>query len=277
MGFELWYSKKTGIRRKGTTFSELQDIFIDNITTNFIYEPLACCKTNDNIYEVKNLLKKRDFDVLGVVDENDNKIGYIKQTDLKTNSISDYLVDFSLENLISDSTPLTELIEVLAIKEYAFILKKDTVEGIVTRADINKPIVRIYLFGLISLFELHINFWIEKYYTEIEWKEILNKNRIIKANEIYNERKGNNTQLTLLECIQICDKREILLNNTEFLKIFNFSKNSFDKLLKRSEKIRNELAHSQSSIIDNLEWNKFVSTLSGIKVFLEHSELKILE
>lgn len=275
MGFQLWYSKHTGIRRKGTSFAELQDIFIENITTKYIFEPLACCKITDNIYEVKRTLKQRDFDTLGVVDENDQKLGYVVQENLGENTIENYIEKFDIAIVISESTPLSELFEILLDKEYVYVLSKNSVDGIVTRADINKPIVRIYIFGLISLFELHLNFWITENYDEESWKEILNPARIVLAAKIYKERKGNNVQLTLLECIQICDKREILRTTDKFINDFKFSKSAFKKLLENVEKIRNELAHSQTSIIANLEWTDFVNVIKSMKEFLIKSEEKI--
>ena len=275
MGFQLWYSKHTGIRRKGTSFAELQDIFIENITTKYIFEPLACCKITDNTYEVKSTLEQRDFDTLGVVDENDQKLGYVVQENLGENSIENYIEKFDIAIVISESTPLSELFEILLDKEYVYVLSKNSVNGIVTRADINKPIVRIYLFGLISLFELHLNFWITENYDEESWKEILNPARIELAEKIYKERKGNNVQLTLLECVQICDKREILRATDKFRDDFEFSKSAFKKLLENVEKIRNELAHSQTSIIANLEWTDFVNVIKSMKEFLIKSEEKI--
>ncbi|WP_194775797.1 CBS domain-containing protein [Pararhodonellum marinum] len=275
MGFQLWYSKQTGIRRKGTSFSELQDIFIENITTKYIFEPLACCKITDNTYEVKKTLIQRDFDTLGVVDNNGQKLGYVVREKLGTNSIEHYIEQFEIEIVISESTPLSELFEILLDKEYVYVLSRNSVDGIVTRADINKPIVRIYLFGLISLFELHLNFWITKNFKGETWQDILNPVRIKLAENIYKERKGNNVQLTLLECIQICDKRDILRSADKFREDFDFSKSRFERLLKNTEKIRNELAHSQNSIIANLEWTEFVSTLKSAKEFLVKSEEKI--
>lgn len=277
MGFQLWYSKHTGIRRKGTSFSELQDIFIENITTKYIYEPLACCKVGDNTYEVKQTLEQRDFDTLGVVDENKQKLGYVVREKLGENPIENYIEQFEITIVISESTPLSELFEILLDKEYVYVLSKNSVDGIVTRADINKPIVRIYLFGLISLFELHLNFWITENYDDESWKEILNPARIELAKNIYEGRRGNNVQLTLLECIQICDKREILRATDKFREDFKFSKNRFEKLLKNVEKIRNELAHSQNSIIANLEWTDFVNAIKSVKEFLVKSEEKIEE
>lgn len=272
MGFELWYSENTKISRKGTTFGELQNIFIDNITTKFIYEPLACCKINDNAFEVKRTLDVKDFDTLGVLDKNQNKIGYIIHKELIDGEISNYVRQFEPQILISDSTPISDLLDILYEKEYVYVLEKNSIEGIVTRADINKPIVRIYLFGIISLFELHLNYWINKNNTENEWLEKLTENRIIAAQEIYKQRKGNNSQLTILECIQICDKKSILLKTESFLESFEYSKTRFKDLLENSESIRNELAHSQNSIIANLNWKEFVSTISELKEFLNKSE-----
>lgn len=277
MGFQLWYSKQTGIRRKGTSFSELQDIFIENITTKYIYEPLACCQVTDNTFEVQETLKQRDFDTLGVVDETGLKIGYIQREKLGTNSIENYIQKFELEIIISDSTPLSELFQILLDKEFVYILSKDSVEGIVTRADINKPIVRIYLFGLISLFELHLNFWITTNYPAESWIDNVKSVRIEMAEKIFIERKGNNSQLTLLECIQICDKRELLKDTENFIQEFDYGKKEFEKLLKDVEKIRNELAHSQNSIIANLKWSDFVSSIKMVKEFLIKSEGKIEE
>lgn len=275
MGFQLWYSKQTGIRRKGTSFSELQDIFIENITTKYIYEPLACCRITDNPFEVRETLKQRDFDTLGVVDDADEKIGYIEREKLGEKSIEHYIQKFELEVIISDSTPLSELFQILLDKECVYVLSKDSIEGIVTRADINKPIVRIYLFGLISLFELHLNFWITTNYNEESWIKNLNQVRLEMAEKLFEERQGNNNQLTLLECIQICDKRELLKVTDSFIQEFKYTKSGFERLLKNVEKIRNELAHSQNSIIANVKWSDFVNSIRMVKEFLVQSEDKI--
>ena len=214
----------------------------------------------------------KDFDTLGVVDKNQNKIGYIIHQELIDGEISNYVRQFEPQILISDSTPISDLLDILYEKEYVYVLEKNSIEGIVTRADINKPIVRIYLFGIISLFELHLNYWINKNNAENEWLKKLTENRIIAAQEIYKQRKGNNSQLTILECIQICDKKSILLKTETFLESFEYSKTRFKDLLENSESIRNELAHSQNSIIANLNWKEFVSTISELKEFLNKSE-----
>lgn len=272
MGFQLWISPNTGIRRKGTTFKELQAIFIDNITTKLIYEPIYCCRTNDYAPDVREALDNRDFDVIGVIDENESIFGFALRKELGENRVEEHTRKIELENITSDSTPILELLNILSNNPYAFVVQKNKVVGIVTRADINKPIVRIYIFGIISLFEMHLNFWINQFYKDDSWKTQIQENRFQETEKIYESRKGNNDDLTLLECAQLCDKRDVLNNTDEFRKQFEFSKNQFERLLKDSEKIRNELAHSQNSIIANLKWEKFVSTISSIESFLHKSE-----
>ena len=275
MGLQLWYSKITGNRRKGTTFSEIQDIFIDKITTKFIYEPLACCEINDSTNEVKNLMIQKDFDILGVTKDN-NAIGYVRRQHLDHNSVEQYLLPFNTSNIISDSTPIAELFDLLSEQGYIFVLTKNKVAGIVTKADINKPIVRIYLFGIISLFELNLNYRINKYHeTAAKWEKLIKKERFELAQKLFKERQGQNLDLTILECLQLCDKREILRQTDAFLEIFNYSKSTFKSFVADVEKIRNEIAHSQNSIIANLPWERFVSTINDIKSFLSQSEIEI--
>ena len=273
MGLQLWYSPITGIKRKGTTFTELQELFIDNITTKFIYEPIACCEIYDSANEVKNLMLQRDFDILGVR-KNDIVVGYVRRQDLEYDSIEKYMVEFDIDNVISDSTPIAELLELLTKNGHMFILTKNKISGIVAKADINKPIVRIYLFGIISLFELHLNYWIVRHYGIEGWQSLVGNNRLATAQNLFRERQGQNLELTLLECLQLCDKREILRQTDQFRKTFGYSKNKFESLLKDIEKIRNEIAHSQSSIIANLAWQDFVSRIDEVKSFLSQSEIE---
>jgi len=272
MGFQLWFSEKTKIARRGTTFAEMQQIFIDNITTKLIYEPLACCRINDNVKEVKTTMNAREFDTIGVIDEKDKKLGYIKYNEITGSKIANFTIPFTIQDIISDSTPISDLLDLLEEKEQLYVIVKNSIEGIVTRADINKPIIRIYLFGIISLFELHLNFWITQYYPEEVWRNLISNERFEKAKLLYELRKGNNSQLSLLECLQLCDKKSILVTTDKFMNQFTFTKSSFKKLLENCETLRNEIAHSQNSIILNLEWKSFVMTIASLKKFLDLSE-----
>lgn len=276
MGYQLWVSTITGIRRRGTRFDDLKKIFIDNVTAKNIYEPLLCCYIDSESQEVKNDLQKREFDVAGVKEKNDRKvIGYVIRDEIKTGPIKKYLKIISHDLLISDSTPLAEIFSLLSKNDFTFIIYGNNIKGIITKADINKPPVRIYIFGIISLLEMHLNFWINFYFKDNCWIKEIQIDRVNNARRLYEERKGNNQDLTLLECMQLCDKRDLLLKSDSFLKKFKFTNNKFETLLKRIEKLRNDLVHSQNSIITNLGWNKFVDIITIAEKFLINSDIEV--
>lgn len=276
MGYQLWVSPTTGYRRKGTKFIALRKIFIENITARNIYEPLLCCPIESNAHDAKEALRVRDFDVAGVKETVDGGvIGYVQAADLGDGNVRKFVREISTNLLISDSTPLSDLFSVLSERDFSFVISGKHISGVITKADINKPPVRIYLFGMISLFEMHLSVWVTHYYPGNSWVDTVPKKRIQEASEIYELRKGNNQDLSLLECIQLCDKRDLLAKSEQFRADFGFSRVGFDSFLKDVEKIRNELAHSQYSIIANMDWARFVQTISSAEAFLISSDEKV--
>ena len=276
MGYQLWISPLTGYRRKGTRFSALKRIFIDNVTAKTIYEPLLCCPADSRAEHAKEALKIREFDAAGVKEtEGGEVIGYVVADELMEGVVNDYLKKIEPEHLITDSTPIAEIFTALTNRDFSFVLYGRHIVGIITKADINKPPVRIYLFGIISLFEMHLNSWINHYYPGDTWKHEVPEKRINDAHDTYEQRKGNNQDLSLLECLQLCDKRDLLAKSEAFRIKFNISKKKFDSFVKRVEKVRNKIAHSQNSIIANVDWNIFVEIVSYLEKFLEESDEKV--
>ena len=276
MGYQLWISPVTGYRRKGTRFSSLKKIFIDNVTAKSIFEPLLCCPADSIAEHAKGALKIREFDVAGVKEtEGGEVIGYVVTDELEDGELRKYVKLIEPDLLISDSTPIADIFAALTNRDFAFVLYGNDIIGIITKADINKPPVRIYLFGIISLFEMHLNSWITHFYPADSWEHGISDNRIKKAHDIYEKRKGNNQDLSLLECLQFCDKRDLLKKSDDFRKEFDISEKWFDSFVKRVEIIRNELAHSQNSIISNIEWSVFVETVAHLEGFLINSDIKV--
>jgi len=237
---------------------------------------LLCCPANLGAEHAKDALKIREFDVAGVKEtEGGEVIGYVVTDELMEGEVKEYLKNIEPELLISDSAPIADIFATLTNKNFSFVLYGKHLIGIITKADVNKPPVRIYLFGIISLFEMHLNSWINHFYPDDSWEPKVSEKRIKDAHDIYEKRKGNNQDLSLLECLQFCDKRYLLAKSEDFRKGFNISKKQFDSFAKQVEKIRNELAHSQNSIISNIEWPVFVETVSWLEDFLIKSDEKV--
>lgn len=126
-------------------------------------------------------------------------------------SVKDHSEPLRAEHLVSDATPLGELLSLLRSKERVFVLVGSDVKGIITFADLNKPAVRVYLFGLISLLEMHLRFWVLKSYGSEGWQQELKDERLLAANELQAERRGRNEEIALLDCLQFCDKRDLIV------------------------------------------------------------------
>ena len=105
MGYQLWVSPVTGYRRKGTRFSALKKIFIDNVTAKNIYEPLLCCPADSRAEHAKDALKTREFDVAGVKEtEGGEVIGYVITDELMGGEVNSEGRGTSLNTQITQSS-----------------------------------------------------------------------------------------------------------------------------------------------------------------------------
>lgn len=274
MAYQLWTSSITGHRRVGTRFSDVRELFESGITAKSIFEPLKSCPVSENVFPVEETMRMRDFDVLGVVKaKNSPVIGYVLRTDLKTGKIEDHLRIITPEILISESAPIAELFSVLSESNFVFVLNKINVEGIVTQADLNKPPVRIYLFGLISLLEMHMGFWIRNHYVEDSWQNEITENRMEIAKDVFSKRKERNQGIDLFECLQFCDKITLLMKSNELrTKLSIESRNKGESILSRAEHLRNSLAHSQEEISQGMDWKNIFDTVLWIEKLISNSD-----
>jgi len=269
----LWISERTGRRRTGTRVSELRRLFEIGITARVIQEPLQCCASYELGSEITEKMVQLDFDVLGVKhSENEPAIGYVNRCDLKPSRCRDSLHAFEVCDLISDSTPLINVLPILRDKPRVFILSGNSVTGIITRADLQKPPVRILLFGLVSLLEIHLSYLVRKLYTDNSWKRKLKKTRLLSANRLMKQRLARNENMDLIDCLQFCDKRDLVTAHSDVCKILDLkSKNTGKDLLGNIEKLRDKLAHSQD-IVEGTTWEKIIDIAGSIEKLIQRSE-----
>ena len=129
----------------------------------------------------------------------------------------------------------------------------------------------MWLFGIISLVEMQMLRIIREFCPENSWKNYLKEKRIAYAENIYKDRAKKNEQIDLAECIQFCDKREIILKDENILTEFReLSIQEIKKLLEEAEEIRNMIAHSQDFL--NGYWPRIVDIINDLLSFLKKCE-----
>lgn len=278
MAYQLWTSPITGYRRTGTRLSDVRALFESGITTKAIFEPLKSCPADQDVVPIAETMRMRDFDVLGILESKEGPvIGYVLRSDLISGKVKDHIKIITPEILVAESAPIAELFQLLCENKFLFVLNRTKVEGIVTQADLNKPSVRVYLFGLISLLEMHMGFWVRNHYND-SWENEISDKRLDDAKALFEKRKEKNQAIDLFECLQFCDKRDLLLKPKELRdKLSIESKSKGKSILEQAEQLRNSLAHSQQDISQGVGWNAIFDAVSWLEEFLTSSDQSIEE
>ena len=190
-----------------STIENLRRVFTEGFAARDIAEPLISFDACTAVSEVIELMDKRIFDVVGIRREG-VVVGYAEREHLCGSTCGEQVR--AIEAPISDSASLTDVVLGLADSPRLFVRVLGTVGGIITMSDLQKPPVRMWLFGMISLMEMRMTRLIEVNCPGDSWKQYLSESRLQKAEALLEERKRRSQNLELLDCIQISDKGQII-------------------------------------------------------------------
>jgi hypothetical protein len=254
-----------------STYRSLRSLFEKNITVNSISEVLATCNVRDQAQQIRDQMDLKDYDVIGV-EENGMVIGFVLREDLKEGTCKDYFRSFSPSELVSESTPLIQTLFIFKNTQRLFIIEGNRITKVVTLADLQKTPIRMLLFGVISLVEMHLYRIINEYFTGDSWKKHLSDKRIQQAEELFLQRKARNEAIELSDCLQLCDKRDIVLDEQPLRDLLGIESKSKGKdFFKKLEFLRNNLAHSQDLNTQN-SWNEMIVLIEQTEKLLEGFE-----
>ena len=162
------------------------------------------------------------------------------------------------------SAPLVELIKTLRDARWALVRILGEVSGIVTRADLQDPPVRMWLFGLITATEMRFRRLIEQHFVDECWAQYLSETRVGKARAMLEERRHRSQDPALNDCLQFSDQGQIIARDASLRAEAGFvSRRRADKVVKRLEALRNNLAHSQD-IVDS-DWDTILALAENLE------------
>lgn len=215
---------------------------------------------------------EKDYDVMGVEDGG-IVIGYVTKSEFNEEGVCrDFYRTFTPYEMVSESTPLIQTLYLLNETERVFVLEGNRVNKVVTLADLQKQPVRMLMFGIISLFEMQVNRIIKEYLPDDLWQDHLQLERVEKAKELFTERKSRNEAIELCDCLQICDKRDVIMNDENLRNLLGIKSKTKGKVFfKDLEKLRNNLAHSQDLNTTN-SWNDILKLIKQTEEYLARCE-----
>jgi hypothetical protein len=183
--------------------------------------------------------------------------GHARRDELIGGTCSDALSPFDEATILPDSAGLPMVVQVLHQSPWAFITVFGRVGGIATRSDLQKPPVRMWLFGMVAIIEMGFARVIQEHYPDDRWTEYVSEGRVQKAEALLAERRRRNQDLDLLDCLQFSDKGQIVLRNPQLRERLGFvSRRRGEETVKVLEALRNNLAHSQDIIA--CDWETIV-------------------
>jgi hypothetical protein len=153
------------------------------------------------------------------------------------------------DQVVGEDASLSDVIWVLTRHEHCFVTALDSVVGVITRADIQKPVVRMWLFGMVTLVEAELTRRVREAFGGERWTALVTPSRLERARQLQAERARREQACDLLDCLQLGDKAAILLSDPRVLAEFGFtSRKAARKVVKELESLRNNLAHAQDIV-----------------------------
>jgi hypothetical protein len=152
--------------------------------------------------------------------------------------------------LLDADASLVDVITALTRHDQCFVRLHGEVVAYVGREELQGPVARMWLFGIITSFELAMTEMIRSLGNEQEWTAMLTPARLQKAKALQEARAALGRSAPLLDCLQLSDKLRIV-QEVEAQPRAIFRGNSKAESQRRArdfEDLRNGLAHAQDII-----------------------------
>ncbi|MGB5590472.1 MAG: HD domain-containing protein [Gammaproteobacteria bacterium] len=231
-------------------------LFIDAFRATDIAEPLRSFDSVRDPEDIGRVLKDYDAPVAGIRIDG-VMVGFASRAELDKGPEHARLRAFSADQIVDGNASLAEVVHVLNRHEFCFVGMLDEVIAYVGRSDFHKPVVRMWLFGIVTLVEMEVTERIAARWPDESWRSLISPTRLEKAEALKAERERRGSNCRLLDCLQLSDKGRLVLANPEFLAELEFrTAGAFKRALKELEGLRNNLAHGQEFVTD--DWAQIV-------------------
>jgi len=271
-------AKKSKIK---SSLDDLNEIISKDFKLKHIAEKLYCMDSFEMIENVRQEMDNRNFDAIGVC-ENGQICGYFEKSELTENKrpLGDYKKN--IESVLCDNIPLNEALEKLQHDERIFVKDDKGTYSIITRGDLQKLPIRMWLFALISLLEMHLTYIIINQYPKDSWNDYLKDKKgknyieLEQARKLFEKRKKSNTELNLIDCLSLFGKYRVLYRAKKTEKLLKVKGKEFNNNMRVFNKLRNNLAHSYDDIFHvgtkRLETKKLADLIKWAKKIIKTSE-----
>jgi len=253
-----------------SSVGDLRQLFARTIALRDIAEPLASFDQSQPADEVRAFMEQRGYDVVGLR-ERGVVTGYVSRTELLDGAVGNFRRVFGTNEVLPDSEPLLAAFEALREKRQVFITVLGHVGGIVTRGDLQKAPVRLWLFGLVSLLEMQLLRVVRQRYPADAWVKLLTEERCQGTRRVFADRQRRKEEIDLSDCLQLGDKATIFMKDRELFALSGFpSRQALEDFFKDIGTLRNGLAHANDILSGR--WPALADLINHLENFLVRLE-----
>lgn len=254
-----------------SSLEDMRLLFGRTVTARHIAEPLVSFDAPSSASTTRAFMERRDFDVVGVRFEGSVR-GFALRQELQGGELGNWVRQFDeATEIVQEHDTLTTVLQRLAATPIVYVRMMGEVSGIITKGDLQKAPVRLWLFGLLSLLEMHFLRLIRASFGDGSWTSSLSAERLSKAQGLLRERQRRNEAIDLADCLQFADKAKIVSAAERLRLALGFeSRHAFDHLTEELKRLRDQLAHSNDIIGDN--WPRLPSLASDLEALVEACE-----
>jgi hypothetical protein len=223
--------------------------FMGAFAARDIAEPIASFDAATPADTAREAMQVNGWIVAGVRDGG-RIVGYLRSEDLVDGVCGDHHRRFSRGQVVSADASLSEVIHVLTRYTGCYVDIIGEIGGVVLRDHVQKPLVRMWLFGMITVIEMGVTRRLATTYAGDDWQARVAPGRLAKARDLQAERaRRGGSAPNLLDCLQLSDKIQLLIRDDAGLAWMGFSSRSVAKGVAREfESLRNNLAHAQDIV-----------------------------
>jgi hypothetical protein len=247
----------------------IKEVFEGTLTVRHIASPLASFDAELSAPQVRDWLARKDFDQIGV--RRDGFIaGFARREALQAGILGDHCQMFAAEDVVSGEMPLLEALQLVADRRVIYVSVLNEINGIVAPGDVGRPPVRLWLFGLITISEMQLTRLIKARYPEDSWLNLLSEYRLKSIRRTFDQRKKNQTEVNLTDCLVLDDKQRIAARAPELRALLQIpSADVASSRFQRIVALRNDLAHAHDI---TAKWPQFLDDARWLESLIETAE-----
>lgn len=206
-------------------------------------------------------------------------IGFVDSNQLD-GSVDERMMRFDETKMLDESASLSQAIAIFADHYanekndcYVFIRFLGEVTAIITKGDLQKIPVRIWLMGLLSLLEMQFLRIIRLWFADNQWEKLnaISHKNLNQAKGIFASRKQKGQSIDLLECLYWIDKANIVARIPSMSKYLRYNNRKImGKKFREFSELRNDIFHGYDYLSNY--WPRLFSLIQEITDMLQMLE-----